>query len=145
LDRAFNGVSVNGSLLGFVHGRGQTWVEIGVRPAQFGGDHDFADQLDDQLAFLLRVGFAPGLLPLCAHRTHPVWETHPFGSTQIRDISQHPASTRRSALGGFHEPIVTNSCHIYNMNLFNHIASGAGAWRASTVLCPRMGSMNLRA
>ena len=42
-------------------------VEVGVSPAEFGRDHDFADQFDDHLAFFLRAGFAPGLFPLCAH------------------------------------------------------------------------------
>jgi len=30
------------------------------------------------------------------------------------------------------EPIVTNSCHTYNMNLFTYIASSAGSWVEGT-------------
>ena len=46
---------------------GEARVQVRLRAAEFGRDHDFADQLDDHLAFLLRVDFAPGLFPLCTH------------------------------------------------------------------------------
>ena len=53
-----------------------------VRPAQFGRDHQLADQFGDHLPLLLRVGFAPRLFPLCAHRP-PVWKTCRPASMQI--------------------------------------------------------------
>jgi hypothetical protein len=67
LDGALNGVAIDGRLLRLLHGSGETGVQLGVCSAQLGGDGDFAHQLDDHLTLLLRVGFAPGLFPLCAH------------------------------------------------------------------------------
>ena len=49
-------------------GGGKARVQVWVRPAEFGRDYDLADQFGGHLAFLLRVFFAPGLFPLCAHR-----------------------------------------------------------------------------
>src|SRR4029077_12137401 len=66
LDRALDGVAINRRFAGFLDGGGKARVEVGVSAAELGGDHDFADQFGDQLAFLLRIGFAPGLFPLCA-------------------------------------------------------------------------------
>ena len=82
LDGALDGVPVHGGLLGLLDGGGQARVRVRVRAAEFGGDHDFADQFDDQLAFLLRVGFAPGLFPLCAHRFGFAYCETPGGKVQ---------------------------------------------------------------
>ncbi len=66
-DGAFNGVPVNGSFFGFFDGSEEARIKVGVRTAEFGRDHDFADQFGNHLAFFLRVDFAPGLFPLRAH------------------------------------------------------------------------------
>ena len=66
-DGAFDGVPIDGSFLGFFDGGEEARIEVGVRPAEFGRDHDFADQFDGHLALFLRVDFASGLFPLCAH------------------------------------------------------------------------------
>ena len=68
LDGALDGVLGDGRFLGLLDGDIQTRVEVGISPAQFGRDHDFADQFDDHLAFFVRARFAPGLFPLCAHK-----------------------------------------------------------------------------
>jgi hypothetical protein len=67
-DGALDGVLRDGRFLGLLDGDKQARVEVGVGAAEFGRDHDFADELDDHLAFFVRVDFAPGLLPLCAHK-----------------------------------------------------------------------------
>ena len=67
LDGALDGVLIARGLLRLLDGGGEARVQVGVRAAEFGRDHDFADQLGGHLAFLLRVVFAPGLFPLCAH------------------------------------------------------------------------------
>ena len=67
-DGAFNGVPINGGLFRFLDGDEEARVQVGVGAAQLGRDHDFADQFGGHLAFFLRVNFAPGLFPLCAHR-----------------------------------------------------------------------------
>ena len=67
LDGALDGIAKDGRFTRLLDGRGEARVEVGVSPAEFGGDADFTDQLDDHLAFLLRVGFATGLFPLSAH------------------------------------------------------------------------------
>ena len=67
LDRALDGVAIDRGLPRLFDRGGQARIRSGSGTAQFGRDHDFADQLDDHLALLLRVGFAPGLFPLCAH------------------------------------------------------------------------------
>ena len=82
LDRALDGVAIDRGFAGLFHGGGQARVGIGVRAAELGGDHDFADQFGGHLALLLRVGFAPRLFPLCAH-SGIVWETLGRGSIQI--------------------------------------------------------------
>jgi hypothetical protein len=58
---------VDRGFLGLLDGDKQARVEVGVSAAELGRDHDFADELDDHLAFFVRVDFAPGLFPLCAH------------------------------------------------------------------------------
>ena len=58
---------IAGGFLRLLDGGGEARVKVRVRAAEFGRDHDFADQLGGHLAFLLRVFFAPGLFPLCAH------------------------------------------------------------------------------
>ena len=58
---------VTEDFFGLLDGDKQARVEIGVGAAELGRDHDFADELDDHLAFFVRVDFAPGLFPLCAH------------------------------------------------------------------------------
>ena len=42
-------------------------VEVRIGAAEFGGDHDFADEFCDELAFFLSGQFAPGLFPLSTH------------------------------------------------------------------------------
>src|SRR5438034_1270021 len=43
------------------------------------------------------------------------------------------------------EPIVTNSCHTYNMNLFTYIAGGAGSWvEGTSKVWTRIEAMNQR-
>ena len=66
-DGAFDGIAIDGGLFGFFDRDIKAGVEIGVRAAEFGRDHDFADQFGGHLTFFLRAGFAPGLFPLCAH------------------------------------------------------------------------------
>ncbi|MEJ0090509.1 MAG: hypothetical protein WDM80_12315 [Limisphaerales bacterium] len=68
LDSTLNGVLGDRRFLGFLDGDIQSRIEIGIGPAHLGRDHDFADQLDDHLAFFVRARFAPGLFPLCAHK-----------------------------------------------------------------------------
>jgi hypothetical protein len=68
-DGALDGIAIDGSLFGFFDRDIEAGVEIGVRAAEFGRDHDFADQFGGHLAFFLRAGFAPGLFPLCAQGT----------------------------------------------------------------------------
>jgi hypothetical protein len=67
LDRALDRVARHRTLARLLHRRCQTRVQIRVSSAQFRRDHDFADELHDHLPALLRVGFASGLFPLCAH------------------------------------------------------------------------------
>src|SRR5262245_31716658 len=67
LDRTLNSVAIDRGLAGFLDGGRKARVRIRVAAAEFGGHHDLAHQLVDQLAFLLRIGFAARLFPLCAH------------------------------------------------------------------------------
>ena len=69
LDRTLNSVAIDRSLAGLLGRRRQPRVQVRVRAAQLGRDHDFADQLRRHLALLLRVCLAPGLFPLCAQVT----------------------------------------------------------------------------
>ena len=71
---------IDGGFLGFFDGGEEARIEVGVRPAEFGRDHDFADQFGGHLAFFLRVDFAPGLFPLCAHGYRSVWKDRRAGS-----------------------------------------------------------------
>src|SRR5882672_4278792 len=82
LNCAFNCIAINRGLSRFLHGGGQSRVQIGVRSAQLGRDHELADELGRHLPFLLRVCFAPRLFPLCAHSA-AFWETWRSASIQI--------------------------------------------------------------
>src|SRR5436190_10960060 len=81
-DRAFDGIAVDGSFPCFFNRGGEARVQIRIRSAELGRDHNFTNQFDDQLAFLLRVGLAAGLFPLCAHSGQSVWESGSSGSMQ---------------------------------------------------------------
>ncbi len=77
----------DGRFLGFLDGDIQPRVEVGVSAAELGRDHDFADELDDHLAFFVRVDFAPGLFPLCSHRFSTVWKNFAAKKTKLFQAS----------------------------------------------------------
>src|SRR2546421_11794547 len=66
-DGALDGVARYRGLARRLQRRVQPRVEIGVRPSQFRGHHDFANEFADDLAALRRIGHATGLFPLRAH------------------------------------------------------------------------------
>ena len=67
LDGTFDSVSRDGTLACLLDRGRETRIQIRIGAAQFRGDHDFAHELDDHLAALLRVRLAAGLFPLCTH------------------------------------------------------------------------------
>ena len=94
-DRALNGIAIDGGLFGFFNRDIKAGVEIGVRAAEFGRDHDFADQFGGHLTFFLRAGFAPGLFPLCAHVLNLS-----FGLFQQEAYFGHVEGMRQSHVSG---------------------------------------------
>ena len=66
-DGALDGVARYRGLARCLQRRVQPRVEIGVRPSQFRGHHDFANEFANDLAALRRIGHATGLFPLRAH------------------------------------------------------------------------------
>jgi hypothetical protein len=96
-DGPFDGIAINRGFAGFFDGGGETRVEIGVRAAELGGNHDFADQFGDQLAFLLRIGFAPGLFPLCAQLS---WLRIRCATASATAASDFPGGPSTAALAG---------------------------------------------
>ena len=67
LDAAFDGIPVNAGLFGFLDGDVESRIQVGIRAAEFGGDHDFANEFADDLALFLGVGLASCLFPLRSH------------------------------------------------------------------------------
>jgi predicted Rossmann fold flavoprotein len=119
-DGAFDGVAGDGILPGLFDGGGEAGVEFGISAAEFGGDHDFAHQFNDELAFFLGVRFAPGLFPLSSHISLHFGETRCFlqrhcearlRSTEalphdfieglsIANVTDHPKKTGRVVVAG---------------------------------------------
>src|SRR5205814_204365 len=67
LDGALDGVTINRGFAGLFERGLKAWIRVGIGSAELGSNRYFANELVDQLTFFLRVGFASGLFPLCAH------------------------------------------------------------------------------
>lgn len=67
-DRAFDDVARDAGFARFFNGSEQSRISGGVRPAHFGGDHDFFDEFSDDLTFFEVGDFTFGLEPLATHK-----------------------------------------------------------------------------
>ena len=71
-DRAIDGIPRHGGAAGLFHDRKKTGISLGIRPAQFRGDHDFFDELADHHSFSEVGDFTFSLEPLATH----VWKKY---------------------------------------------------------------------